>query len=80
MQRFGESSRRYPEEREGIWDDLWHLIDSNKIRPAVFDRAYQGLDSVPRALHDIATRKVWGKAVVQVDSTESGAQLTKLKL
>jgi NADPH-dependent curcumin reductase CurA len=47
---------------------LWALIEEGRIRPVVYDEeAYEGLESVPRASKDLEDRKVWGKAVVQVD-------------
>ncbi|KAJ1324584.1 NADPH:quinone reductase [Microdochium nivale] len=87
--RYGESLRRYPEEKARIWDSLWPLIHSGKIKPVVFDRAYRGLESVPAALRDIATRKVWGKAIIQVvdaaadvgtdaDASQSQSQRSRL--
>ncbi|KAK5992973.1 Quinone oxidoreductase-like protein 2 [Cladobotryum mycophilum] len=63
--RYGESIRRYPEERDQIWSQLTSLIQSGKIRPTVF-KVYHGLENVPEALADISSRKVLGKAVVQV--------------
>jgi NADPH:quinone reductase-like Zn-dependent oxidoreductase len=67
-QRYGESGRRFPEEKGRIWEELWPLIQEGKIRPVVYDEVkYEGLESVPRALKDLEDRKVWGKAVVRVD-------------
>ncbi|KAH7018543.1 zeta-crystallin [Microdochium trichocladiopsis] len=72
--RYGESLRRYPEEKAKIWSQLWPLINSGKIRPAVYtDREYRGLASVPQALKDIASRRVWGKAVIQVHPNSDAA-------
>lgn len=72
--RYGESLRRNPAEKTQIWNDLRPLIQSGAIRPYVFtDRTYNGLESVPRALEDISTRRVWGKAVIRVDSRPSGS-------
>lgn len=67
IQRFGESDRRDPAETARIWSELLPLIEAGLIRPAIYAGRYQGLESVPAALHDIATRKVWGKAVIQLD-------------
>lgn len=78
MQRFGESHRRYPEEKRQIWDELWPLIDAGKIKPVVFDEKYMGLQSVSRALKDITSRKVWGKAVIRVDA--NGEEYHKARL
>ena len=44
------------------------LIEEGKIQPVVYDKTYDGPECVPRALEDIATREVWGKAVIIVDS------------
>ncbi|OIW25952.1 NAD(P)-binding protein [Coniochaeta ligniaria NRRL 30616] len=68
--RYGESHRRWPEEKARIWKELWPLIEEGKIKPVVYDEVYKGLESVPRALKDLEDRKVWGKAVVQVDDEE----------
>ncbi len=43
----------------------------------MYDEEYKGLESVPRALKDLEDRKVWGKAVVQVDE-EEGVPLARL--
>lgn len=63
--RYGETLRRYPEERRQIWDALYAMIDRGAIKPAV-SKYYDGLQSVPQALEDISNRKVMGKAVVKV--------------
>ena len=46
----------------------------SKIRPVVYKRLYQGLESVPEALKDISSRKVWGKAVIRVSQEPSVPQ------
>lgn len=77
-QRFGESHRRYPQEKQQIWDGLYPLINAGKIKPVVFEEKYMGLQSVPRALKDIAARKIWGKAVIRVDAAEEEHQKSRL--
>ncbi|KAK1767232.1 hypothetical protein QBC33DRAFT_587678 [Phialemonium atrogriseum] len=76
--RFGESHRRYPGEKEQIWRELWPLIEAGKIKPVLYDEKYMGLESVPRALKDIASGKIWGKAVVHVDTAEEEGQKARL--
>jgi len=72
--RYGESLRRDPSIKAQIWNDLKSLIQSGAIRPYVFtNRTYDGLESVPRALEDISSRRVWGKAVIRVDSHSRGS-------
>lgn len=53
------------------------LIDTGKIRPTVFE-AYQGLESVPKALDDLSNRKVSGKAVISVSRDETVGSRSKL--
>lgn len=65
--RYGETHRRRPGETARIWDDLDKMIKDGKVKPTVFDKEYRGLESVSEAMHDMADRKVWGKAVVMVD-------------
>lgn len=52
-------------------------MDSGKIKPTVFE-AYQGLESVPKALEDLSNRKVSGKAVVRVSRDETVDSRSKL--
>ena len=65
--------RRYPHERDQLWDDLNPWIASGAIQPTV-SNYYKGLESVPQALKDIAERKVMGKAVVVVAPEGNGAK------
>lgn len=43
------------------------LLETGKIKPVVC-RTYHGLENVPVAMDDLAARKVWGKAVVEIQS------------
>jgi NADPH2:quinone reductase len=38
------------------------------LKPAVFEKEYDGLESVVTAMKDLSTRKVWGKAIIKVES------------
>jgi NADPH2:quinone reductase len=67
MQRYGESGRRYPKEPEEIWRGLMELIGKGLVRPAVYEQEYGGLESVARAMKDLAARKVWGKAIITLN-------------
>lgn len=69
--------RRYPEEKNRIWGELRPLIDSGKIKPTVFS-AYETLDGVPKALDDLSSRKVSGKAVIKVAEDEASGSKSKL--
>ncbi|KAK9426082.1 putative Enoyl reductase (ER) domain-containing protein [Seiridium unicorne] len=69
--RFGESDRRDPTEAARIWGKLLPLIEADKIKPTIYDATYPGLESVPQALEDISSRRVWGKAVIRLEGTEA---------
>ncbi|KAF5519103.1 hypothetical protein CGCA056_v009185 [Colletotrichum aenigma] len=73
--RYGESSRRYPQEQKATWDGLQPLMEGGSIQPVVYDTHYYGLHSVPRALRDMVDRKIWGKAIVTM---ASGSPLARL--
>lgn len=49
-----------------VWHDLLALFSSRKLVPLVYDKVYDRLDAISEGLHDLETRKTWGKAVVRV--------------
>ncbi|KAK6382180.1 hypothetical protein LTS17_004066 [Exophiala oligosperma] len=78
--RYGETGRRNPGENEEVWKGLNSMLQGNKIKPVIYG-TYRGLECVPKALDDLASRKVWGKAVIEIRSplsvvdTKTGAKL-----
>ncbi|KAN0066328.1 hypothetical protein ACQY0O_000422 [Thecaphora frezii] len=48
------------------WQALMDLFAQKKIRPTVFEHIYEGLESMPQGLKDLADRKTWGKAIVRI--------------
>lgn len=48
------------------WANLLNLIDEGKLRPAVFERIYNGLEELPQGLDDLSKRRTWGKAVLRI--------------
>lgn len=54
-----------------VWEALFKLLEAKKITPFVYDKIYQGLESVSAGLQDLADRKTWGKVVVKVASDGS---------
>lgn len=48
------------------WNALLDLFAQKRIKPTVFEKVYQGLESLPEGLKDLSERKTWGKAVVRV--------------
>jgi len=53
---------------------LLELIAQGRLKPAVFEKIYEGLESVPQGLKDLAERKTWGKAVVRVRPNDKKSQ------
>lgn len=41
------------------------MINSGAIVPVISPESYKGIDSIPKALQDLADRRVAGKAIVQ---------------
>lgn len=41
------------------------MLERAQIRPVIYGK-YTGLESVPRALEDLAARKVFGKAIIEL--------------
>ena len=69
-------SGKEPPHVKMVWHDLLALFSSRKLVPLVYDQLYEGLDSISKGLHDLETRKTWGKAVVQVRK-EDGKVLSR---
>ncbi|KUJ18732.1 zeta-crystallin [Mollisia scopiformis] len=69
--RFGMTDRIDPAETAKIWDGLNEMCEQGLLRPTVYEKEeYVGLESVVPAMKDLASRKVWGKAVIRLDGGE----------
>ncbi|KIY01379.1 uncharacterized protein Z520_02931 [Fonsecaea multimorphosa CBS 102226] len=75
--RFGETGRRNPKENQEIWRGLNEMVQRGQIKPVIYG-TYAGLESVPGALDDLAARKVWGKAIVEIQTPPSSKSPAKL--
>lgn len=75
--RYGETHRRNPEETRVIWETLDSMIANGDIKPTVYDGNFRGLESIPRAMQEMADRKVWGKAVITVDGADQDTNIQK---
>ncbi|KAI8837597.1 hypothetical protein BC829DRAFT_426184 [Chytridium lagenaria] len=58
------------------WKGVFDLFSKEKPgggnwKPVVFPKNYTGLESIPTALADLASRKTWGKVVVRLDSSHA---------
>lgn len=64
------TSRLDPTETAQVWSGLKIMWDKGELRPTVFEKRYEGLESVVNAMKDLSKRKVWGKAVVSMSEKE----------
>jgi NADPH2:quinone reductase len=55
-----------------VWKELLALFESGKVRGTVFDKVFDGLESVPEGLRALGARETWGKAVVKVKGGREG--------
>ena len=72
--RFGEHSRRNPEETAQIWSEFDRMADEGAIKPVVYARPYRGLQDISKVFEDMEARKVWGRAVISVLDLEPDAE------
>lgn len=64
---WGAYSKFEPDEITRVWDGLFELFESGKLRAATYDeQEYVGLESVSDALKALGGRETWGKVVVKV--------------
>ncbi|KIX06202.1 uncharacterized protein Z518_04176 [Rhinocladiella mackenziei CBS 650.93] len=77
--RFGETGRRNPKENEEVWRGLNEMLETGKIKPVIY-HTYSGLESVPGAMDVLVSRKVWGKAVVEIRPQASSSSPKESKL
>lgn len=64
--RYGETGRRNPGENVIVAEGVAKMIADGVIKPMIYEENYDGLETVPRALADSAARRIWGKAVIDV--------------
>jgi len=68
--RFGMSDRIDPAETAKIWEGLKEMWEKRLLRPIVYGKEYRELESVATAMKDLASRKVWGKAVIRMEGED----------
>jgi NADPH:quinone reductase-like Zn-dependent oxidoreductase len=84
--RFGEHGRRDPTAVAKIWSDFDQMMGDGgeAVKAVVYDgveggNKYQGVTDVPRAMLDLAEKKVYGRAVVQLASEQEMSRSLKSK-
>lgn len=64
---WGAYSQFEPEEIDVVWEGLFKLFESKKVRGTNYtDKEYIGLEKVPEALQALGARDTWGKVVIKV--------------
>ncbi|KAK4705243.1 NADPH:quinone reductase, partial [Phenoliferia sp. Uapishka_3] len=63
---WGAYAANEPEAIPIVWRDLLKLFNEKRIQGVVFDKVYNGLESVPEGLRALGARETWGKAIVRV--------------
>merc|ERR1712000_450952 len=64
---WGAYAQNEPERVVEVWDRLFELFESKKVRGTNFlDKEFVGLEKVPEALKALGERDTWGKVVVKV--------------
>ncbi|KAF8931065.1 alcohol dehydrogenase [Dissophora ornata] len=58
-----------------VWKELLELFAQEKLVPVVYEKIYQGLDSVKTGLNELAARKTFGKAVVAIGGVPTNSKL-----
>lgn len=73
--RFGELSRQNPQILVDTWKGYDKLLRSGAVKALIDSRVYEGIREIPRALQDLADRKLLGKAVVSIGWKERAPRL-----
>jgi len=73
--RYGETSRRLPDETKKMWQGLYELLSQGPtvIKPVVY-KTYKGLDHANEAMEALHRRQVFGKAVIEVCNEDEALQ------
>lgn len=43
------------------------MIERGELKPTVYHKHYRGFESVVDAMHDLAARHIWGKAIIDLE-------------
>lgn len=65
--RYGETSRRMPQETDKMWKNLNEMLARSPrvIQPVIY-KTYHGLDAANEAMQALSDRKLFGKAVIEI--------------
>ncbi|KAG0348171.1 hypothetical protein BG004_005827 [Podila humilis] len=73
---WGAYAKYDPATMAQVWTDLLQMFAEDKLVPVIYEKVYQGLESVKTGLNDLGSRKTYGKAVVAIgDAARSSSKL-----
>lgn len=68
---WGAYTRNEADKIPETWAALLDMFKKKQIRGVVFDKIFEGLESVPEGLRALGARETWGKAVVRVQTSKT---------
>lgn len=60
------------------WEGFMSLVDSGSIKPVIYPTEYRGLEELPKALEDLRSKKVWGRAILRINEDAEAAGKARL--
>lgn len=57
---------RDPQHAVQVVSEVLGLLSSGKLKPILYEKVYNGLETVSEALQDLEGRKTWGKGVIRI--------------
>jgi hypothetical protein len=58
---WGGSTINQPNIVANVWTGILTLLSQGKLKATVFEKVYEGLESIPAALSSLGSRETWGK-------------------
>ena len=68
---WGLYAKNEPERIDEVWDGLFNLFASGKLKSIIYEKVFHGLDDVKVGLKAIASRNTYGKVIVLLNSRSS---------
>ncbi|GAA5952297.1 hypothetical protein JCM21900_000478 [Sporobolomyces salmonicolor] len=72
---WGAYKKNEPSAVPAVWGALLELFKQKRVKGIVFDKVFEGLESVPEGLRALGARETWGKAVVRVKMEKAKSKL-----
>ncbi|KAK1924379.1 NAD(P)-binding protein [Papiliotrema laurentii] len=63
---WGGGTTRDPQHAVQVVSEVLGLLSSGKLKPILYEKVYNGLETVSEALQDLEGRKTWGKGVIRI--------------